>query len=164
MRLMNRRTWLIGAVAWGAFASLRAETRPPNATHAIVAVMKSQFDRPDAPLQVQPVAVVSGWALAGWQQGERAGRALLRHTPEGWQIQLCGGAGLLDVTTLQQAGLPRPTAKVLSQRARRLEKSMPAAMRARMDAFEGLISVRAGMHSHSGEAHAPHGTHPPHGK
>jgi hypothetical protein len=40
-------------------------------------VLKAQFDKPEAPLSVAPVSVEGNYAVAGWLQGARGGRALL---------------------------------------------------------------------------------------
>ena len=59
-------------------------------TH-IIHVLKSQFERPNKPLDV-PVVVVSGdYAVADWLQGDKGGRALLRRNADGWRVQMCSG-------------------------------------------------------------------------
>ena len=41
-------------------------------------LMRATWERPNAPLSVDPVVVHDGYAIAGWVQDERGGRALLR--------------------------------------------------------------------------------------
>ena len=49
-----------------------------SAADAIVALLRHSFDRPDAPLAVEPVVVNGDDAVAGWSQGGTGSRALLR--------------------------------------------------------------------------------------
>ena len=145
----------VGSAPLGRLLGISADLDSVVAIAAIVALMKAQFDRPEAPLKVHPVATEGDWALAGWQQGDRGGRALLRRAHGMWQIVLCGGAGLLNASTLEQAGLSKGTARRLRDQTRRLEAALPASDRARMDAFEGLIQMHDGTHGPGhGNGHA----------
>lgn len=45
---------------------------------AIRHVMMATFDKPEAPLTVDPVTVRGDLTVAGWAQGDMGGRALLR--------------------------------------------------------------------------------------
>lgn len=45
--------------------------------HQITMVMKQLFEKPDAPLSVVPISVDGDYAVAGWIQGGRGGRAFL---------------------------------------------------------------------------------------
>src|SRR5690606_8167080 len=51
---------------------------PADDSGQIVHIMKAQFDRPEAPLGVDAIVVDGGWAVAGWAQDGKGGRALLK--------------------------------------------------------------------------------------
>nr|WP_245278027.1 copper uptake system-associated protein [Rhizobium leguminosarum] len=36
------------------------------------------FERPDKPLDIAPVVIQADWAIVGWRQDGRGGRALLK--------------------------------------------------------------------------------------
>lgn len=82
-------------------------TSAPKGTDAeqIAAVMKKQFDRPDAPLAVAPVTVLGNYAVAGWIQASKGGRALMQKGAKGWFISVCAGDGLKDAKVLQTSGM-----------------------------------------------------------
>lgn len=112
-------------------------------------VLVSTFDKPESRLQVDPVVVQGDHAIAGWTQGERGGRALLRRHGGTWQITACGGDGLKDVSTLVDAGIPVADVKVLVQALGAEEARLPAAQRAKFSTFDGLMRMNAqGTHSH----------------
>ena len=46
---------------------------------AIEHSMKKLFDKPDAPLSVAPVSIEGDYAVAGWIQSGKGGRALLKN-------------------------------------------------------------------------------------
>lgn len=55
-----------------------------TSAQAIEQVMKAQFDKPEAPLTVVPVTVEGDYAIAGWIQHDRGGRALLKAEGGNW--------------------------------------------------------------------------------
>jgi hypothetical protein len=93
------------------------------------------FDRPDARLTVDAVAVVSDHSLASWTQSGRGGRALLKRVGGHWKIVLCGGKELIHVDTLKKAGVPAPDAILISQRLSSSEHKLPIAKRLAYDKF-----------------------------
>lgn len=112
-------------------------------------VLMSTFDKPESRLQVDPVVVQGDHAIAGWTQGERGGRALLRRHGGAWQITACGGDGLKDATTLVDAGIPAAEVKTLVQTLGAAEARLPATQRAKFSTFDGLMRMNAqGTHSH----------------
>ena len=122
-----------------------------DAADGIRAVLAATWDRPDAPLRVAPVSIEGDHALAGWRQGERGGRALLRRDDGAWQVLLCGGDALLDPAVLVQAGMTDAGAKALAAAERTAERTLP---REHVDAF-----ARFGALVHMGEggdAASPH--------
>jgi hypothetical protein len=46
--------------------------------HQIAMVLKKQFEKPDAPLRVEPIVVEGDYSVAGWSQGARGGHAFLQ--------------------------------------------------------------------------------------
>lgn len=100
-------------------------------------------------MQVDPIIVQGDFAIAGWTQAERGGRALLRRHHGAWQVNLCSGDGLKDPKVLVDAGLAPADAKHLAERLVRAEASLPAAQRAKFSTFDGLMRMDAqGHHPH----------------
>ena len=146
-------SWLVGAGAARA-------TSPALPTDQITHVMKAQFDRPDAPLDVGPVAVEGDHAVAGWTQGERGGRALLQRREGRWEIVVCAGDGLTRAKDLALAGLTPAQADRLARRVQAVERGMALERRKRLASFEGVVRVQGGQHGHPGSSH--HTAQPPH--
>jgi hypothetical protein len=129
-----------------------AEAKSTVATTAsdsqqIVLVMKKQFDRPDVPLSVNPVSIVGSYALAGWIQGKKGGRALLQKEQGQWRISVCGGDGLTQAKVLETTGMSMPVATQLAQAAVAAEARLSAGQRRQFSSFEGMVKVDA----HHGE-------------
>jgi len=120
---------------------------------AVQLVMKKQFDKPGAPLQVAPVSIEGDYAVAGWLQEQRGGRALLKKEKNEWSIQVCGGDGLKQASTLVMAGMSKSIAEKLSQKVMASEKLLPAEDLKRFAMFEGMIKVNAGSHESHGATH-----------
>jgi len=126
-----------------------ADPTAPAATaqdeSAVSAVLMKTWSRPDAPLSVAPVTIVDNYALAGWVQAERGGRALLLRKPSGeWAVQLCGGDALKEVETLKQSQVPETIARELSARNATAEAKIPPATRVLFSTFGA--TVRRGDH------------------
>jgi hypothetical protein len=146
---------------WMAFAS-GAVHAAPTADAAVRAVMMKTWDRPEQRLEVDPVVVVGDHALAGWVQGDRGGRALLRKTAQGWQVHVCGGDGLKDPVALRDAGLEASSARSLVAALSDAESRLPAAQVRRFSLFGKNVVVGP---DHGAQAHeaahaasaAPHG-------
>lgn len=108
---------------------------------AIRQLMRHSWERADAPLEVNPVTVEADYAVAGWTQGERGGRALLRRAQEGWHVVICAGDALLDPTTLRDAGLDAGAADQLAASVVRAEQGVPAERRQQFASFQGTMRV-----------------------
>ena len=115
-------------------------------------VMKAQFDKPEAPLKVAPTTVEGDFALAGWIQNDRGGRALLRKNHGQWSIEVCGGDGLKTASALASAGMSPTAATRLAQRAAAAEKKLPADQIRKFAMFDGIVKVEAGAHGAHGTA------------
>lgn len=110
---------------------------------AIQALMRAQFDRPDATLEIDPVAVVGAHAVAGWTQGELGGRALLRRRESGWALVLCAGDAILQASALEQAEVPAADARKLAARLAEAETKLTAERRAHLARFRGVVRMDA---------------------
>ena len=113
-----------------------------NDQSAVRTVLMQTWNKADAPLIVEPVIIVDNYALAGWVQGERGGRALLMRKPDGnWSVQLCGGDGLKDIETLKQSHLPDAVATELATRQTTAEAALPATTRAQFSKFGATVHM-----------------------
>ncbi len=141
---------------------------------AIRALLMATFDRPEAPLTVDPVVVAGDDAIAAWQQDGNGGRALLRRTDGQWAVWLCAGDEVLDPAFLSAHGVAADAAAGLSGAARGAEAALGTDTIARIDAFEGVVLIAAAgegaAHGHGhggghgdGHGHAPAASHGAHG-
>ncbi|MDZ7937772.1 MAG: copper uptake system-associated protein [Rhodoferax sp.] len=117
----------------------------------IAAIMKKQFERPDAPLAVEPVTVDGTVAIAGWIQGSKGGRAMLQKDAGQWMITLCAGADLVQAKALQATGLSASQATQLVKAVQLAESKLSPKQRQLFDSFEGMVKIDS--------AHGAHGTH-----
>lgn len=117
-------------------------------TQQIALVMKKQFERPEAPLLVNPVSVVGSYALAGWIQGQKGGRALLQKEHGQWRISVCGGDGLTQAKVLETTGMSASVASQLAKAAVAAEASLSAEQRRQFASFEGMLKVDANHGEH----------------
>jgi len=114
---------------------------------AVEFTLKQQWDKPDHPLQVSPIVVVDQYAIAGWVQGERGGRALLRRSHHGWEVFMCGGDDLTKPHVLGQSGLDSVSADTLTQHLKQAEQSLTPETRKQFSIFGGVMPVNVD-HSH----------------
>jgi hypothetical protein len=126
--------------------------------HHITTVMKQQFDRPDAPLTVDPVTVVGSYAVASWTQGDKGGRALLQRDKDRWVISVCGGNGLTRADVLQTTSMGADAAQKLAKAVKAAEAKLGADKRKLFASFEGMVKVDAAVD------HGGHGAHAAPGK
>ena len=109
-------------------------------------VLIKQWDKKESPLTVSPIAIVGDHAIAGWGQGERGGRALLRRAHHGWEVYMCGGEDLTNPKVLEQAGIDAGTAELLANKLKSAEQAMSSEARKRLSIFEGVVPVEANQH------------------
>jgi copper(I)-binding protein len=119
-----------------------------DAAQDIPAIMKAMFETPDAPLSVEPVVVQGDWAVAGWAQQDRGGRALLKKKADGWAIQICSGDSLKQADALEKAGISKHDAEALAAKVVDAEKNIDAGKLALFASFEGTMMVDGGKHDH----------------
>lgn len=141
-RLQSSFRYLLASLAVCLAAGLANPGHAAEGDAALAAkAMRDIWDRPDAPLVVEPVAVDGDYVLAGWVQQERGGRALLRRVHGQWRVHVCGGDGLKDVDALTMAGVPAEAARRLVASASEAEARLPAAQRAKFALFGQNIVV-----------------------
>jgi hypothetical protein len=150
--------WIVLTVspAWAHEVTAKS-TQPVKMTDAqsIEHAMKALFEKPEAPLVVAPVTVEGDYAVAGWIQHGRGGRALLKKESGKWSIQVCGGDGLKQASALTMTGMDRALADKLARKVAAAEKNLSADQLKKFAMFEGVMRV-------DGSAHAPHAPHAPH--
>lgn len=138
-----------------------------NDVQDITAVMKKQFDRPDAPLVVQPVTVLGDYAVASWTQTGKGGRALLQKDKHHWVISVCAGDGLTQADVLKTTGMPAAHADKLAKAVVAAESKLSKDQLKLFASFEGMVKIDAAAgHADHGPHGAPaaHGAHNAHGK
>jgi hypothetical protein len=125
-------------------------------THQITMVLKAQFEKPEAPLRVEPINVEGDFAIAGWAQGGRGGRAFLQKDKNQWFISVCGGSGLTQADSLQSIGMSSSAATKLARAVVASESKLGADKRKLFDGFEGMMKIDPA-EGHGN--HAQHGQH-----
>lgn len=111
-------------------------------------VIRQQWQKPEMQLDISPVVVEGNFAIAGWRQGERGGRALLRRDNHGWAVLMCGGDDLTKPHLLQQSGMQATAADLLTQKLIAAEQLMSPQARKQFSIFEGVVPVNSGQHAH----------------
>ena len=120
--------------------------------------MKKLFDKPDAPLAVAPVSIDGDYAVAGWIQSGKGGRALLKKEKGQWSIYVCGGDGLKQASALVQTGMSTVAADRLAKKVQSAESKLSVDQLKKLSMFEGVVKVDQGQHG----AHDSHASHPKH--
>lgn len=119
------------------------------------------FETEGNPLAVEPVVVAGDWAIAGWIQDGKGGRALLKRKGESWSIHLCSGDSLKEADVLTEIGIPPEDAGHLAHHLADAEKSLPAETLALFASFEGTVMIE-GAEGKAGHNHdAGRGEHKP---
>ncbi|TDK46736.1 copper uptake system-associated protein [Antarcticimicrobium luteum] len=114
----------------------------------IRALLMGTFDRPGAPLTVEPITLRGPVAVAGWSQGGQGGRAFLRKDADGWFVELCSGQSLVDAATFVGMGLGHADAELLAAEVNGAEAPLGAAFIARLNSFEGTVVIGRQGHDH----------------
>lgn len=140
----------------GSGAAHGAPAATGDATTDISAKLKAMFETEGHPLAVNPVVVAGDWAIAGWAQDGRGGRALLKKKGDAWSIHLCSGDSLKDAAALKQIGLPAADADGLAVKLAEAEKGLDPALLAMFASFEGTVMVEGADDGHAhGHQHKP---------
>ncbi len=122
---------------------------------AIRQLMMATFDKPEAPLTVEPITVYRDLAVAGWAQGDGGGRALLRKKHDGWVLTLCSGDALREAKSLQHFGLSAEEAAAMAKAVTEAEANIDPKLVSKFSTFDGVVRM------------GDDGSHPPvdaHGK
>lgn len=130
---------------------------PADDGAAIMHLLKAQFDRPEAPLSVAPIVVMADWAIAGWAQDGKGGRALLAKKGGEWKIRLCTGAAAKEAANLAQMGVPEEHAAHLAMMLAEAEAALDPKLPALFDSFEGTLMIEGDGHDGHGGGHDSHG-------
>lgn len=126
------------------FAALVLAACSPAAnadTAAIETLMRATWDRPDAPLDVGPVAVSGDHAVADWTQDEMGGRALLTKHEGQWRVVLCAGDSIRTAEGLEGVGVPDNTARALATQLANQERQTTPTRLAAISRFEGIMRM-----------------------
>lgn len=107
-------------------------------------VIATTWDRPDARVEINPVVVAGDHAIAGWTQGERGGRALLRKSARGWSVILCSGDPIRKAANIALVGVPARDAETLEAALAAAERTMSADRLAKFASFEGSMRMHEG--------------------
>ncbi|MBY5357672.1 copper chaperone PCu(A)C [Rhizobium leguminosarum] len=129
---------------------------PDDPQRTIPKTLKTMFETADKPLTVEPVVVQGDWAIAGWQQDGRGGRALLKKGHHGWRVHLCSGDGIKDAASLQNIGLSAEDAAALAAKLRDAETKLDPKVLALFASFEGTVMMAD---DSSAGAHGGHDGH-----
>ncbi len=114
---------------------------------SVVEAMRRQFDKPEARLEVGPLAVAGDSALADWTQGEMGGRALLKRHGDEWRIELCAGDSIKNETTLAMSGMSKEHARMILAELEAEERQASPDRLRRIAAFRGVVRLGEGAHS-----------------
>lgn len=114
------------------------------------------FDKPEAPLTVEPVTVYKDVAVAGWSQGEMGGRALLRKKDDKWVLTLCSGDALKEAKSLQQFGLSAEEAEAMANAVVEAEAKLDPALVARFATFDGVVMMDGDGNHPPADGHGEH--------
>lgn len=112
-----------------------------DAEKAVASILHARFDQPGAELIVDPIAANGAFAVAGWTQGEKGGRALLQKGSKGWLLVLCGGESLRSMQGLTRLGVPQHQAMEITKELAREEKRVSAERLAKMASFTGEVRM-----------------------
>lgn len=140
-----------------ASATSATSTATASAEQTIIKLIATTYDQPGRKVETTPVVIASDYALADWIQGDKGGRALLRHKAGQWEIMACGGDGFKDAKTLQQAGIPAATASKLVAQLTQAEKALPASRVRQFGLFGTADDPRLKHHGQPASATTHHG-------
>ncbi len=140
-------TLLLGTVfSSSVFAHCKKEDKSDHMQ--IQHVLMQQWNKKESPLTVAPIVVEGDHAIAGWMQGERGGRALLRRSHHGWEVYMCGGEDLTKSQVLTQAGVDAASATALAGKLKLAEQGLSLDTRKQLSIFEGVVPVESNHHAH----------------
>lgn len=89
-------------------------TTQDNDTSQIRLLINNTFDKPNSKVMIDPIVIVDTFAIADWEQDEKAGRALLKKEFDTWKLWSCGGKDFKEKASLVLMGVPNDVAAMLS--------------------------------------------------
>lgn len=105
----------------------------------IQTALHAMFDKPDVELVIDPITVDSGFAVAGWTQGDMGGRAFLRKSGATWALVLCTGDEIKSADALKASGVPAEGADRLAAAIAESEKSLDPERLKKLASFQGVM-------------------------
>jgi periplasmic copper chaperone A len=129
------------SVVAGTFAFSQTASAHDMNEYNITMVMKSMFEKVDAPVTIAPISVEGDYAVAGWVQGGRGGRAFLQKFKDQWAIAVCGGSGLTQASAMQSIGMKSIAATRLASAVVLAESKLDEDRRRLLDGFKGMVKV-----------------------
>lgn len=136
MRICVHVCWILYALLFGVPAQAQEGER-----QKVERAVKAVFDKPAGSLQVAPIVVAGDYAVAGWTQGSRGGRAVLSRYKSEWAITVCGGDGLRDAESLAQTGIPKQYAIELARNLAAEESRQSPETRRKFSSFDGIVKM-----------------------
>jgi hypothetical protein len=118
----------------------------------ITKLMMGVFDQPNNRLKVNPVIVEGDYAIAGWSQGDKGGRALLVSTNGKWSIQLCAGDSLKDEKFLKESGVDVKIISSILKKLATAEAKLDAITLKRFSEFKEIVYINS-VQGHSTQTH-----------
>ncbi len=154
---MNALLKFAATLLFGALLALPASADDSADAGAVKHLMMATFDKPEAPLTVEPVIVYEDIAVAGWAQGEMGGRALLRKKDGAWVLTLCSGDALKEAAGLKTFGLSAAAADAIAAEVVAAEAKLDPALVAKFSTFDGVVMMDgSGQHPPAGHGDAQH--------
>jgi hypothetical protein len=118
----------------------------------ITKLMMGVFDQPNNRLKVNPVIIEGDYAIAGWSQGDKGGRALLVSTNGKWSIQLCAGDSLKDEKFLKESGVDVKIISSILKKLATAEAKLDAITLKRFSEFKEIVYINS-VQGHSTQTH-----------
>ena len=132
-----------------AFASANIAQANQDDEINITQAMLKQWDKPESRLNVAPIVVATDYAMVGWTQGKKSGRALLHKHHGNWQVLLCCGDALTKTEQLTKASLDVKTTNALIKGFKKQVQQLSVQEIEKMSLFEGIVNVSpAQSHEH----------------
>jgi hypothetical protein len=118
----------------------------------ITKLLMDMFNQPNNPLKINPIVVENDYAIAGWSQGDKGGRALLTNTNNKWTIQLCAGDALKDANFLKDSGVDSKIIPTILKKLATAEAKLDVMTLKRFSEFKEIVYINAGQ-SHQAHGH-----------
>ena len=142
MKRLFLQCMLVGSVSAAFTLPLCVQAAESADQAGIRQVMMGIWDKPQARLDVGPITVLAGHAVAGWTQDGRGGRALLTKNSDGrWQVAACAGDGLTQARTLELTGMPPAAARRMAQEVAKADAAVAPQRRALFSTFDGMVRM-----------------------